>query len=237
MGGRRKFRIRNCIQGVCCGGEYKRGTTRHRKGRLGSMSPRGVQLQIQDRHVVIDNGIVQVTLSNPGGIVTGIRCNGIDNLLEIINDETNRGYWDVVWNALDGSGKSGIFEVIKGTKFEVIVETEEQVEVSFSRPWDPSLQGKLVPLNIDKRFILLRGCSGFYSYAIYEHVGLPEWPAFSLGETRIAFKLRKDKFHYMAVSDDRQRFMPLPDDRMPGRGRALAYPEAVLLINPIYGVF
>ncbi|GMP45675.1 hypothetical protein CsSME_00014123 [Camellia sinensis var. sinensis] len=233
MGGRRKFRIRNCIQGVCCGGEYKRGTTRHRKGRLGSMSPRGVQLQIQDRHVVIDNGIVQVTLSNPGGIVTGIRCNGIDNLLEIINDETNRGYWDVVWNALDGSGKSGIFEVIKGTKFEVIVETEEQVEVSFSRPWDPSLQGKLVPLNIDKRFILLRGCSGFYSYAIYEHVGLPEWPAFSLGETRIAFKLRKDKFHYMAVSDDRQRFMPLPDDRMPGRGRALAYPEAVLLINPV----
>ncbi|THG07287.1 hypothetical protein TEA_001877 [Camellia sinensis var. sinensis] len=197
------------------------------------MSPRGVQLQIQDRHVVIDNGIVQVTLSNPGGIVTGIRCNGIDNLLEIINDETNRGYWDVVWNALDGSGKSGIFEVIKGTKFEVIVETEEQVEVSFSRPWDPSLQGKLVPLNIDKRFILLRGCSGFYSYAIYEHVGLPEWPAFSLGETRIAFKLRKDKFHYMAVSDDRQRFMPLPDDRMPGRGRALAYPEAVLLINPV----
>ncbi|KAI8012958.1 Rhamnogalacturonate lyase [Camellia lanceoleosa] len=191
MGGRRKFRIRNCIQGVCCGGEYKRGTTGHRKGRLGSMSPRGVQLQIQDRHVVIDNGIVQVTLSNPGGIVTGIRCNGIDNLLEIINDETNRGYWDVVWNALDGSGKSGIFEVIKGTKFEVIVETEEQVEVSFSRPWDPSLQGKLVPLNIDKRF------------------------------------------HYMAVSDDRQRFMPLPDDRMPARGKALAYPEAVLLINPV----
>lgn len=73
------------------------------------------------------------------------------------------------------------------------METEEQVEVSFSRPWDPSLQGKFVPLNIDKRFILLRGSSGFYSYAIYEHVGSPEWPAFSLGETRIAFKLRKDK--------------------------------------------
>ena len=43
---------------------------------------------------------------------------------------------------------------IKGTDFKVIMETEEQVEVSFSRPWDPSLKGKLVPINIDKRLFL-----------------------------------------------------------------------------------
>ncbi|KAM4087241.1 hypothetical protein ACJW30_10G163100 [Castanea mollissima] len=191
----------------------------------------GVQLRIGDRHVVMDNGLLQVTLSNPDGIVTGVQYNGVDNLLEVLNDESNRGYWDLVWSSPGSTGTAGAFDVIKGTTFKVIVQTEEQVELSFTRTWDPSLGSKLVPLNIDKRFIMLRGSSGFYSYAIYEH--LNDWPAFNLDETRIAFKLRKDKFHYMALADNRQRYMPLPDDRLPSRGQALAYPEAVLLVNPV----
>ncbi|KAF9591280.1 hypothetical protein IFM89_003231 [Coptis chinensis] len=42
-----------------------------------------------------------------------------------------------------------------------------------------------------------------------------------------------DRFHYMAMADNRQRIMPMPDDRLPGRSEPLAYPEAVLLTNPI----
>jgi hypothetical protein len=41
-----------------------------------------------------------------------------------------------------------------------------------------------------------------------------------------------DRFQYMAIADNRQRLMPLPDDRLPGRCQALAYPEAVILVNP-----
>lgn len=42
-----------------------------------------------------------------------------------------------------------------------------------------------------------------------------------------------NRFHYMAVADERQRYMPQPDDRMPGRCQPLAYQEAVKLVNPI----
>ncbi|XP_024171278.1 probable rhamnogalacturonate lyase B isoform X2 [Rosa chinensis] len=175
------------------------------------MSSLGVQLHIQDHHVIMDNGILQVTLSNPDGIVTGIQYNGIDNLLEVLDEEANRG--------------------IIGTKLTVIVESEEQVEISFTREWNH--EDKNVPLNIDKRFVMLRNSSGFYSYAIYEH--LKEWPPFNLPQTRIVFKLSKEKFQYMAIADNRQRNMPLPDDRSPERSQILnsEFPEALLLVNPI----
>lgn len=41
------------------------------------------------------------------------------------------------------------------------------------------------------------------------------------------------RFHYMAMADNRQRIMPMPEDRLPPRGRPLAYPEAVRLNDPI----
>ncbi|XP_064965993.1 uncharacterized protein LOC135612876 [Musa acuminata AAA Group] len=119
---------------------------------------------------------------------------------------------------------------ILGTEFDVVQQDANHVEVSFRTKWDPSHRGKFVPLNIDKRFVMLRGSSGFYTYAIYEH--LQGWPDFNLGETRVVFKLRKDKFHYMAIADNGQRIMPMPDDRRDGRSHKLGYPEAVRLIDP-----
>ncbi|KAL3504971.1 hypothetical protein ACH5RR_034812 [Cinchona calisaya] len=190
-----------------------------------------VQLFIQDDQVVIDNGLVQLTITNPGGIIIGIQYGGIDNLVELNNPSLNGGFWDLNWSETGSSTTRGQFDTIEGTTFRVIVESDEQVELSFSRMWDPSLQGEHAPLSIDKRFILLRGCSGFYSYAIYERD--EDMPAFNLNETRIAFMLNIQKFRYMALSDDRQRYMPLPDDRLPPRGKELAYPEAVLLVDPI----
>lgn len=46
-----------------------------------------------DVQVVIDNGILKVTISNPGGIVTGIQYKNVDNLLQADeDDQIHRGY-------------------------------------------------------------------------------------------------------------------------------------------------
>ncbi|XP_073142946.1 uncharacterized protein [Henckelia pumila] len=195
------------------------------------MARSGLRLRIRENHVILENGILGVTISRPDGLVTAIKYNGIDNLLETTNEESNRGYWDLVWSSPGSPGTTGTFQVIRGTNMEIIVANEEQIELSFSAKWDTYLQGKLAPLNIDKRFVMLRGSSGFYTYAIYER--LEGWPGFNLDETRVVFKLNKNKFHYMAMADNRQRPMPSSEDRLPGRGEQLAYPEAVVLVDPV----
>lgn len=37
----------------------------------------------------------------------------------------------------------------------------------------------------------------------------------------------------MAISDEKQRIMPMPDDLRPDRGKQLIVPESVTLVNPI----
>ncbi|XP_015579690.2 probable rhamnogalacturonate lyase B isoform X1 [Ricinus communis] len=197
-------------------------------GRTKNSSDVGFHVQLQEikhERVVIDNGIIEVTLSSPDGNVIGIKYRGIDNVLESLNEDDNRGYWDVVWNKPD---ESDIFDKIQATDFSIIMADEDQVEVSFSKKWDSSRDKSMVPLNIDKRYIVRRGCSGLYVYAILER--LEGWPDVDMDQIRVVFKLRQEKFHFMAVSDDRQRIMPMPEDR--ATGQPLAYPEAVLLTRP-----
>ncbi|ANM60517.1 Rhamnogalacturonate lyase family protein [Arabidopsis thaliana] len=192
-----------------------------------------LQLHYQDRYVVMENRFLQLTLSNPEGFVTGIQYNGIDNVLAYYtNKEYDRGYWDVVWNFPGKKAKKtkGTLDRIEATKMEVITQNDEKIELSFTRTWNTS-STTAVPVNIDKRFVMLQNSSGFYSYAIFER--LQGWPAVELDNMRLVFKLNKKKFHYMAISDDRQRYMPVPDDRVPPRGQPLAYPEAVQLLDPI----
>ncbi|KAG5017080.1 hypothetical protein JHK85_023216 [Glycine max] len=154
----------------------------------------------------MENGIIRVSLSKPEGTVLGISYNGIDNVLERRNKFNNRG--------------------IQGSKFSVIEASENQVEVSFTRTWD--MDSSSLPLNIDKRYILRRGSSGLYIYAIFEHP--KDFPALEIDHIRIVFKLQRDRFHYMAIADDRQRVMPTAEDR--SKGRRLDFDEAVLITNP-----
>ncbi|XP_019447183.1 PREDICTED: uncharacterized protein LOC109350396 [Lupinus angustifolius] len=177
------------------------------------------------KQVVIDNGIVSVKLANPKGYVIGISYSGIDNLLDTKLKENNRGYVDVVWNK---TGKeANTFQRVHGTRFSVITADENMVEVSFSRRWTFSMGGSSVPINIDKRYILRKNDSGFYSYIIFNR--LPGFIGTKISQIRSVFKLHS-RFHYMAISDTRQRNMPTTKDR--STGKTLAYPEAVRITRP-----
>ncbi|CAI0405315.1 unnamed protein product [Linum tenue] len=209
-------------------GNGKTHARRINPGRNSSRSNSGFGVQLVRRgdpqRVTIDNGIVAVTFSSPDGDVIGIKYKGIDNVLETLNDDDNRGYWDVVWSK--PGDQRGPFDKLRATDFRVVMQDDEQIEVSFTKKWEPS--DATVPLNIDKRYILRRGSSGIYMYAVLER--LEGWPDVDMDQIRVVFKLQQKLFHFMAISDDRQRVMPLAKDRI--TGRPLAYPEAVLLTHP-----
>ncbi|KAE8675652.1 hypothetical protein F3Y22_tig00111650pilonHSYRG00253 [Hibiscus syriacus] len=44
---------------------------------------------------MIRNGIVEVTIENPSGLLTGIRYNGMDNVFDWRHCHDDRGYWDI----------------------------------------------------------------------------------------------------------------------------------------------
>ncbi|KAK9069437.1 hypothetical protein SSX86_011341 [Deinandra increscens subsp. villosa] len=186
-----------------------------------------VQLHLYDNYVVVDNGIFSITIASPEGAITGINFNGIDNILNDHNKNTDRGYWDVNWRDPSKNSKDNL-DKLAGRQLDIIVNNENIVELSFKRPWTFPQEDDHVSLNIDKRFVVLRGSSGFYSYGIFER--LKGWPDLDLYQGRIVFKLQDKLFRYMAVSDERQRIMPTFEDRE--KGVPLEYPEAVLLTHP-----
>ncbi|KAL3323494.1 hypothetical protein AABB24_037902 [Solanum stoloniferum] len=183
-----------------------------------------VRLDIQTNQVTMSNGIVNVTLSIPYGLVMSISYGGVNNLLATQNVEKNRGYWDIFWNRTTSKRARKKF---LGNSFEVIMDTENQAEISFKSTWNASQSDEL-PLNSDLRFVMLRDTPGFYTYAIVER--LEGWPLVYIENLRVVFKLQQDMFHYMAISDERKRIMPMPVDRE--TGKVLDYKEAVLLTNP-----
>ncbi|KAL2940327.1 Rhamnogalacturonate lyase [Bienertia sinuspersici] len=85
------------------------------------------------------------------------------------------------------------------------MQNDNQVELSFSTPWNGD--SNAIPLNLDKRYIMLKGSSGFYNYITLDHER--SFPATNLSQIRVAYKPHMQKFRYMVISDDIQKIMPM----------------------------
>ncbi|KAL0407254.1 UNVERIFIED_CONTAM: hypothetical protein Slati_4039300 [Sesamum latifolium] len=192
------------------------------------MAKKNVTLTTQASYITVDNGLVRLTISKPGGLLTAIKYGGMGNLLDLKSNEFNRGYWDINWNLPGGQDR---YQLLRGSQYSVINLSNDHLEVSFKSTYDPSIPGTRLPLTVDVRYVVRSGVSGFHCYAIYERP--PGCPACDIAQTRMVFKLRRERFHYMAISDKKQRIMPMPEDLLPGRGKQLIVPESVLLVNPI----
>ncbi|KAL0310725.1 UNVERIFIED_CONTAM: hypothetical protein Sangu_2367200 [Sesamum angustifolium] len=193
------------------------------------MAKKNVTLTTQASYITVDNGLVRLTISKPGGLLTAIKYGGMGNLLDLKSNEFNRGYWTLTGTCQEA--RTDINCMLRGSEYSVINLSNDHLEVSFKSTYDPSIPGTRLPLTVDVRYVVRSGVSGFYCYAIYERP--PGCPACDLAQTRMVFKLRRERFHYMAISDKKQRIMPMPEDLLPGRGKQLIVPESVLLVNPI----
>ncbi|CAN1328528.1 Rhamnogalacturonate lyase [Linum perenne] len=187
----------------------------------------GVKLTSDNAFVTIDNGLMQLILSNPTGHIFAIQYHGAKNLLESHEPHLFGGYFDVAFQLLPT--KEGKVEIVDGTDYKVITEKPDVVEVSFSRTWRPGLPNTVVPLNVDMRYIVRKDVPGFYVYVIVER--LQGWPDVDMNYHRYAFKPNKTLFNYMAITDEIQLVMPTEADRE--AGTPLAYKEAVKLTNPV----
>lgn len=193
----------------------------HDSGGLSENSDRPVTLRIYQQYAVMDNGIVQLTLSIPEGHVTGIKYGGINNVLDPSQKVEARGYWDIFWQTEHSNGSDWLHM----ENFRIIREDENQVELSFATEWTGNTSA--TPLNMDKRFIMLRGSSGFYNYVILDRKG--DWPAANISQIRVAYKPHMDKFCYIVISDDIQKVMPRQQDLK--HSHSLEYREAILWTN------
>lgn len=45
-----------------------------------------------------------------------------------------------------------LFCRLQGTKFKIIKDDQDQMEISFTKTWSISMNGSTVPLNVDKRY-------------------------------------------------------------------------------------
>jgi rhamnogalacturonan endolyase len=155
-----------------------------------------VTLTTTSTTATLNNGVINAVVDKATGRVTSYRLNGTQMV-----DPANPIYY-----SMDGGSS---YEQPSGCVYSVVTQTADMVEISCKRTWNATAGYKHV-FDIDLRWVLRRGDTGLYAYAILDHPAA--YPAATVGEWRIVWKLPRSAttftFERAYVDDLRNWEMP-----------------------------
>ncbi len=138
----------------------------------------------------LSNGTLTATISKSKASISSLRFRGFEML--------KSGYY-----SMDG-GKD--FRTPSGCRYTVKVSTPDLIDIGMERTWKDEPQA----FDIDVHYVLRRGDSGLYTYALLDHPA--RYPATRVGEWRMVWKLSNDLLERIYVDELRNWEMPSSKD-------------------------
>ena len=132
-----------------------------------------VTLSTTTTTATLSNGVIQAVIDKASGKVTSYTLNGTQMV-----DPSNPIYY-----SMDGGSS---YEQPGGCVYSLVTNTTDHVEISCKRTWNSTAGYKHV-FDIDLHYVLRRGDTGIYAFAILDHPAI--YPAATVGEWRIVWKL------------------------------------------------
>lgn len=155
-----------------------------------------VSLSTTSTTATLSNGVITAVIQKSSGKVSSYLFNGTQ-MVDLANP---------IYYSMDG-GTS--YEQPSNCVYSVTTQTTDMVDVSFKRTWN-STSGYKHVFDIELHYVLRRGDTGIYAYAILDHPS--SYPAASVGEWRIVWKLPRSSttfnFERAYIDDLRNWEMP-----------------------------
>lgn len=153
-----------------------------------------VTLQETAADYVLRNGLVAITINKRSGNITSWKYRGLELM------SRGQAYWSFAGSARYYGARS-----VATVRVSPKASHGEEVEVSVRSIYHPQGPSEQLPVDVDRRYTLMRGATWLYASALWHHP--PSYPAFSVGEARMALKLNPQVFNYLVVNAQMQREM------------------------------
>ncbi len=158
---------------------------------LSAQSDPPVSLLDTDSTVTLSNGQITGMINKSNARMTTLYKGSSSNLIG------NAWYWDC-------NGNGGLYEGVANAAYSVVTNTDDQVEIAFQAI---GMLGGV--LDYEVHYILRRGVSGFYAFAVLSTSSPAEW---DLDQARCVVRNSPAVFNRMVVDDNRQKVAPTPQE-------------------------